>query len=285
MIVSINGKLLPLDEARISPLDRGFLLGEGIFETILVREGIPLFIEEHLLRFRKGASLIGVSLSFSDEEIASSISALLEANRLGEAYLRLTLSSGPKETEEKGEPTFLIFARQFEPHPQALYEKGVSVIISRSVRRNIASPLPRIKSTSYLENLLARKEAKGSGAFEAILLNERGEVAEGSCTNLFAVSGGLIFTPPLEANILAGVTRRVLLELFTRENFAFQERFFLETELREADEIFITNSLIGILPVSSLDASPVGEGRPGAITQKLSVAYERYVQDYLRRRR
>jgi len=284
--VSVNGRLLPADAPAVGVSDRGLLYGDGLFETLRAYDAAPFLLEEHLERLSASAAELRICDSLEAEAIGRDVAELLRANGLRDAYIRITLTRGAHtgrlELEPAARPTVCIVARPLRPLPPRLYDEGMTAIIA-SVRQNADSPLPRHKTLNYLANLVARTEAREQGADEAILLNTRGEVAEAASSNLFLLSGGRLITPSLEANILPGITRRVVLRLAEAAGCATEERTVGPDELGRADEVFLTNSIVGIVPVRAIDGRPVGSGAPGPTTRKLHAAYRGEVEGRQRR--
>jgi branched-subunit amino acid aminotransferase/4-amino-4-deoxychorismate lyase len=196
-IVHLNGSLVPLSQARLSPLDHGFLYGYGLFETMRAYSGHIFRLEGHLARLRRAAAFLGLGLDHLPD-LSRALYDTLGANHLMNARIRLTLSGGAGEPVPDvtacREPTLLITAREYAPHPDSVYRQGFRVAVS-AISRNTRSPLSGLKTLSYLDNLLARREARLAGVDEAIMLNEQGFVAEGSTSNVFLVSGNALRTP------------------------------------------------------------------------------------------
>jgi branched-chain amino acid aminotransferase len=279
-IVYLNGSLLPLSQARLSPLDYGLLYGYGLFETMRAYSGRIFRLEKHLARLFRSAKLLGIDLE-SIPDLEKAIYNILQANNLSSARIRLTLSGGEGEPVPDlfiRAPTVLIVARSYTPYSRQVYEQGFKAIVSR-IRRNTQSPASVIKSLNYLDNLLARQEAKLVSADEAILLNEQGFLAEGSMSNIFLVSDNALLTPSEDSGILPGITREVTLELAPSLDIKTMERKIALKELLQADEAFFTNSLIEIMPLTQVDGQNIGSGRAGAVTQRLIAAYEELVDE------
>ncbi len=279
-IVYLNGRLMPLSQARLSPFDYGFLYGYGLFETMRAYSGHVFRLEAHLARLHRAAQVLGISLDITPD-LSKAIYDTLGANHLTNARIRLTLSGGPGEPVPDiatcREPTVLINARDYAPYADSVYRQGFRAIVS-SVGRNTRSPVSGLKSLSYLDNLLARREARVAGAHEAILLNDQGFIAEGSTSNVFLVVGKVLFTPGEDCGILPGVTRAVVLELARSANIEAVEKRISPEELAAADETFCTNSLIEIMPITGIGEDAIGPGVPGAVTEKLIAAYRRLVE-------
>ncbi|GAI43845.1 unnamed protein product, partial [marine sediment metagenome] len=174
------------------------------------------------------------------------------------------------------QPTVLILAGHYKPYPEQVYEKGFRAVVS-SIRRNSQSPLSRLKSANYLENMLAKQEARAAGVDEAICLNEKGLLAEASMSNIFLVNDGILRTPGEQSGILPGITREVVLELASQLGINTFEQDIRLDELFQAQEAFLTNSLMEIMPLTEIDGKPVGSGRPGSLTKRLMVEYKKLV--------
>ena len=270
--VWLNGDLIAADAARIDPRDRGFLLGDGVFETFAATDGYVYRLAEHLERLSTGATVLGIPLPTNDIECA--VQTVLEANDLAQgcAALRLTLSHGvgPRGLLAPADPhpTLLLTATAASAPPEAM------TAVTVTVRRNEHSPTASIKHMSYLDNIIARNEAARSGADEAIMLNTAGNIAEASAANVFAIdSGGTLVTPALAEGALPGVTRRAVIELAAGLDIGVREIILSIERLAEADEAFLTNSLIGVCPLVALDGRPIGDGAPGPATRALKNAY------------
>lgn len=263
MIVSLNGELMSDTVARIDPADRGFLLGDGVFETIAVRRTAVRRLAAHLARFRAGADLLEIAVPGTDQRLAENIGAVLAANALKDAVVRMTLTRGPatRGLAPSGivMPTLLIAA-----YPMPAPADPARVIVATSTRRNERSPLARIKHTNYLDNLLARLEATKAGADDALVLNTAGNVAESTVANVFVLVDGYLLTPPVSDGALPGVTRAEAIKLARAE-----ERTVSPETLARASEVFLTNAL-GVRPVTHVGGRPVGDGEPGLITQLLA---------------
>jgi branched-chain amino acid aminotransferase len=252
MIVWIDGALMPVEAARIDPRDRGFTLGDGLYETIRVRSGEIVRIDRHFARLAEGLRVLDLPLVLDEAGWTDGMEAVLRENGLTDAALRLTVSRGVAARgmgpDPHARPTMVIAATPFAALPPA------RVIVARSTRRNEHSPLSRIKTTSCLDSIVARIEAARSGADDAVLLNSRGRVAEASAANLFAVIGGRLVTPPIADGALPGVMRGAILEATEAE-----ERSLTVADLNTADELLLTSSL-GVRSVLSLDGRPLACG-------------------------
>jgi branched-subunit amino acid aminotransferase/4-amino-4-deoxychorismate lyase len=209
----------------------------------------------------------------------------MEANELRNARIRLTVSAGEGDmTPDPGtcpSPTILITTQHLAPLTPKKYETGFKAAVS-FLRRNSQSPLSRLKSTCYMENILARTAARAAGCDEAIFLNEQGYLAEGSSTNIFLVSNGELITPCFESGVLPGITRDAVLEIARTSNIKATERWVQLNELIEAQEAFVTNSILELMPLVSVESRPIGTGKPGKLTGDLLFAYRKLVDETLR---
>lgn len=283
----INGRYLRSSEASISVLDRGFLYGDGLFETLRSYQGWPFRLRDHVDRLKSSARELKIPLTVSFKSFHRVIEKLLHLNRLEDAYLRITLTRGRKEAgfylAPPSQPVVVVQAAEL-PDYRSESRKGVRVIVS-AAKRSVTAPLVRHKTLNFLDNILARAEAFKQKAFEAIWLNTNGHVCEGSMTNIFAVKRGQVLTPPLGANILPGITREVIFELAARLparqgrlRRRIRETNLTGQQLTGADEIFLTNSLIEIIPVVKCDDTLIGSGQPGEVTCQLQKAYQSLVR-------
>ena len=275
--VSIDGRVGSPEEVTLKVTDNGFVFGDSAYETLRTYGGRPFELDRHLKRLRRSIALLGFELPTSDDEIKARIDACLSFARNGESYLRVIVSRGVGDMsyrfERIPEPTVAMYVKPLEPNHEALFEKGAAAVIV-SIRRNPVEALnPAIKASNLLNNALATREAYAKGAFEAILLNTRDEVAEGAGSNVFIVKDGRLLTPPLACGLLAGITRELVLEIAAATGVAFEERVLSAEDLRTADELFITSTLKELLPMVTLDGAPVGSGVPGPVTKALLRAY------------
>jgi branched-chain amino acid aminotransferase len=286
-IIYLNGRFIPSSKAKLSPLDHGFLYGYGLFETMRAYQGHIFRLDQHLTRLRRSAQSLGLTHSIlnvvdGQQSLEAACMETLEANKLKDARLRLTVSAGEGDmTPDPGtcsSPTVLIIARDLVPLPLGKYETGFKAVLS-SLRRNSQSPLSRLKSTCYMENILARMAARAAGCDEAILLNEQGYLAEGSTTNIFLASNEELITPSLESGVLPGITREAVLEIARAANIKTLERQVALKELIEAEEAFITNSILELMPLTWLEGKPIGTDKPGQLTKELLAAYKKLVDE------
>ena len=277
-IVYLNGSLMPRSQASISVLDYGFLYGFGLFETMRAYGGQVFLLDRHLSRLARSAEILGMPIGVAD--LKEAVMATIQANQLSEARIRITISIGEggiaPDPNTCNKPTVLILAGHYQPYPEQVYQKGFRAVIS-SIRRNSQSPLSRLKSANYLESILARQEARAAGVDEALCLNEKGLLAEVSMSNIFLVTDGILRTPGQGSGILPGITREVVLELASQLGINTLEHDIRLDELFHAQEAFLTNSLIEVMPLTQIDGKPIGSGSPGSFTKRLMVAYKELV--------
>ena len=280
-IIYFNGHLVPRAEAKLSPFDHGFLYGYGLFETMRAYEGHIFRLDRHLTRLRCSAESLGLRPKLDAFDLENACVETLQANKLKDARLRLTITAGEGDMTPDlntcSNLTVLVAARNFVPLPPERYEQGFKAALS-FLRRDSQSPLSRLKCTCYVSNILARMEAKAAGCDEAIMLNELGYIAEGSTANIFLVSKGELSTPSLESGILPGITREAVLEIARDLNIKTVERQVELRELSRAEEAFVTNSIIEVMPLTWLNGEPIGTGKPGKLTRNLMAAYKELVK-------
>ncbi len=286
-IVYLNGDLVPASEATVSAFNHGFLYGYGLFETIRTYNGAIFRLQRHLERLFKSADMLGLSTDLSRYNLEQAGYSVVEANGYSDARIRITVTAGrgdifPNPPLGRGITVF-IAAQPLIPLAPESYSRGYKAIIS-SWRRNSRSPLCRIKTICYTENILARQEARAGGADEALIFNEKGLLSECSSSNVFAVKQCKLVTPPLSSGILPGITREAVLELADMLAIPIQERSLKLAELGEVGEMFITNSILEVMPLTSIENRPVGDGMPGPVTSRIMGAYREMVKDFQMRR-
>lgn len=277
MNVWLNGALVDHDEARVSHADHGLLVGDGIFETLRVYEGMPFGLDEHLTRLFVGASALGLPAP-EPAELAGAVRDVLSANELTNARVRITMTSGtgpPGLARSGRRPTVIVTAVPLVPWP------ATATAVLSLFRRDAQSPLAGVKTTSLAKSVVALEEARAAGADEAILLNDRGELCEATTANVFCVLGGRIETPALSSGCLAGITRDHVLDLARAAGFDTVEARLPANVLREAEELFLTSSTREIQPLVALDGQPVGSGEPGPVTVRLADAYTQMIRTAL----
>lgn len=277
---SVNGIVTPAEEARVSVLDNGFSFGDSVYETLRTYNGRPFEWSRHLRRLRASAGRLGFEIPPTNDQLLVRLDAVLEPAGNPESYIRLIVSRGLGDLsyhfEKVKGPTVVIVVKPYGGHPAWHYADGIPVALVK-VRRNHPQALdPAIKSSNLLNNVLAVREAQARGAEEAILLNQKGEIAEGASTNVFVVRGDTLITPLLETGILAGITREVVLELALRLGIPAREQALAPEDFLSADEAFLTSTTREVVPIRAVDDRALGPGRPGPVTLRLLEAYRAY---------
>ena len=278
-IVYLNGCLMPRSQASISVLDYGFLYGYGLFETMRAYGGQVFRLNSHLSRLARSAEILGLPIEAL--ELKGAVMDTIQANKLSDARIRITISIGEggmtPDPSTCDKPTVLILAGHYQPYPEQVYQKGFRAVVS-SIRRNSQSPLSRLKSANYLESMLAKQQARAAGVDEALCLNEKGLLAEASMSNIFLVTDGILRTPGQESGVLPGITRETILELASQLGINTLEQDIRLDELFHAQEAFLTNSLIEVMPLTEIEGKLIGSGRPASLTKRLMVAYKEIVR-------
>jgi len=277
MKIYIDGKYYDERNARISVFDHGLLYGDGIFEGIRAYNGRVFKLKEHTDRLFYSAKSILLKIPMNHAEVMDAIVETCRRNRVRDGYIRLVVTRGagtlglnPNRCKN---PSLIIIAGKIQLYPPELYQRGME-IITVPTTRNLHSALnPAIKSLNYLNNILAKIEANNAGCEEAIMLNAEGFVAECTGDNIFIVKEGHLFTPPLSAGALYGVTRRVVMDLATQSGLAVSEPNLTRYDLFNADECFLTGTAAELMPVVKIDGREIGSGKPGPVTASLVTQY------------
>ncbi len=270
----LNGKILPVTDAKVGVYDIGLLRGFGIYEALMTYGKKPFRLADHLERFRRSAAFLGVEIPATDEEITQALAEVIKLNGYDESIVRMLLTGGPAfagiEYAPKT-PTFYILVEEFQPLPPEMYSEGSSVTVYEHLRQ-----FPQFKTTNYIQAVLLQKERKEKKALE-ILYTWAGNALEFATSNLFIVKNGSIITP--EKNILPGITRKVALEL-ARKEFPVEERDIPLPELYGADEVYLTSSFKNIVPVVNIGGRRIADGTPGPVTQKMMERFHEYTQNH-----
>jgi len=280
-VVNVNGRITGERDAVISVFDHGFVYGEGVYETLRTYRRSPFLYDRHVHRLRRSAAMIELPVPFSDDALLKQIDATMATADLGghEAYIRVLLTRGIGEltydVRATPTPSVVIIVKPHVDPPAEVYERGVPVTISSVVRNHPSALNPLIKSNNLMNSALAMQEAYRRGAFEAVMRNYRGELAECTTSNLFVVKGGVAFTPPLDAGLLPGITREFVFALGKRLNVNVVEATLRDDDLRGADEAFLTGTTREIVPIVSVDETKIGIGVPGPVTLSLLSAFRR----------
>ena len=272
--VNVNGVVTDGDQAVVSVFDHGFLYGDGVYETLRTYNRQPFLLDRHLTRLRASADRLALEVPPTDATLETRIlETMHDVNPGGEVTIRMLVTRGVGELTYDPvacpRPTIVIIARPHTPIPDTILRDGISVVVASVLRNHPRSVDPSIKSNNLLNNVLAMQEAIRQGAYEAILLNHRGELAECSQSNLFAVRDGVVLTPPLDAGLLEGVTRNFLFEVGADIGVPVREAVLRYADLEQVDELFITSTTREVIPVVRVGERPVGSGHPGPIASRL----------------
>lgn len=285
MWIFLNDRFVRKEDALISVFDHGFLYGDGIYETLRSYGPHIFLLREHLRRLYRSADLIGLTIPLEEGAWLPILSEAMQRNHVGQAgrdaYLRITVSRGPGDIGLDPAlcqaPTIVVLSKPLTRPADHLYQTGVD-LVTATIRRNHPSALsPQIKSLNFLNNILAKRDAITAKAFDAIMLNPAGELAECTTSNLFLVRQGRLLTPSIDCGILDGLTRNLVLELARRDSIQSEEGHFLPALLREAEECFITNTSSEILPVRSVDGAHLPSRPPGPLTSRLQRLFHTHV--------
>ena len=281
MWIYLNDKFVPQAEAMVSVFDHGFLYGDGVYETIRSYGSRIFMLDHHLARLYRSAEAIGLTIPIPMQRWPNLLHESMTRNDLDnarqDAYLRITISRGVGDLGLDPAlcptPTVVIMAKPLTTPPVALYENGVALIIA-TTRRNLPSTLsPQIKTTNFLNNILAKREAIAAGVFDSIFLNWEEHLTECTVSNLFFVADGCLRTPAVDCGILDGITRDIAIQLARELRIPVEEGRFTPDQLYQATECFLTNTSMEIMPVTSVDRRPIGQGKPGPITQTLRAQF------------
>jgi len=277
--VWLNGEMVDRDDAKISVFDHGVLYGDGVFEGIRSYGGKVFRLEAHVRRLYDSARGIRLSIPLTPAEMAKAICETREANGLEDSYLRVVVTRGAGtlglDPNRCPKPNIFIICDKITLYPKELYENGLEVITAATMRNHPNAVNPRLKSLNYLNNILAKIEAIDAGTLEAVMLNHLGYVAECTGDNLFIVRDGVLFTPPIAAGILEGITRDEILAIARDQGIKVREENLTRQDLYVADECFLTGTAAEVVPVVRIDKRPIGDGKPGPVTQRLAEEFRR----------
>lgn len=276
-MVNVNGRIFDKEHAVISVFDHGFLYGEGVYETLRTYGGRPFLFDRHMRRLRNSAQMLALNVPLTNEDIAKRFDDTAKAAGLPapghEAYLRILVTRGVGDLSydpaECPEASVVIIAKPLVEVADSIIRNGARIVMSSIVRNHPGSVNPIIKSNNLINSALAMQEAVKKGAFEALMRNYRGELAECSTANIFIVKNGAALTPPLDAGLLAGLTREFLFEIGAGIGIPVREQTLRDEDLFGADEAFFTSTTRELVPVTQVDDRTIGSGKPGPVTLKL----------------
>ena len=281
MKVWLNGKLVDKRAAKVGVWDHGLLYGDGVFEGIRVYGGKVFHAQPHIDRLFDSAKVIRLAIPYTKQELTDAIYDTLHANGGTDAYVRLAVTRGDGNLGlnpfQCPAPTVFIIVDKIELYPEEMYREGMAVIIAKTIRTAATMLSPSVKSMNYLNNIMAKIEAIDAGVTEAVMLNDKGEVAECTGDNIFIVKAGTVITPPPQAGILIGITRGVVIKLAEQYRVPLREQAIRPEDLYAADECFLTGTAAEVIPVTKIDGRAIGTGRPGPVSLKLFNAFRQYI--------
>jgi branched-chain amino acid aminotransferase len=289
--VNVNGRVSDQDHAAISVFDHGFLYGEGVYETLRTYNGQPFLFDRHMRRLRKSAGMLALTVPLADGDLDDRCRETMRTAGLGdapgrEAYIRILVTRGIGELTYDLTacpiPSIVIIVKPHVDPPRDVFERGVKVALVSVVRNHPGSVNPLIKSNNLLNNALAMQEALHKGGFEGVMRNYKGELAECTQSNLFVVRNGVALTPPIDAGLLAGITREFLFEVGAASGIAVREAVLRDEDLLDADEAFLTSTTREAVPIVQVDDRPIGSGKPGPVTLALLDGFRRKAQELTR---
>ena len=277
--VWLNGKLVDREDAKISVFDHGLLYGDGVFEGIRSYNGRVFRLKEHIRRLFDSANGIRLAIPMTPDELAKAVADTIQANGLKDAYIRVVVTRGvgtlgldPNRCQA---PTVFVITDKIVLYPPELSENGLEIITAATMRNHPNAVNPRLKSLNYLNNILAKIEAIDAGTLEAVMLNHQGFVAECTGDNLFIVRDGVLFTPPIAAGILEGITRDEIIAIAEDLGIKVREENLTRHDLYVANECFLTGTAAEVVPVVRIDKRTIGEGHPGPVTKRLLEEFHR----------
>lgn len=281
MKIFLNEQLVDRSEAKISVFDHGLLYGDGIFEGIRLYDGCVFKLEEHLERLEYSAKAIMLDLPWSRQEISDAVCETCRANGLKDGYIRLVVTRGEGSLglsiKNCDTPQLIVIADKIQLYPEEFYERGLEIITVPTRRVNHAALPPTVKSLNYLNNVLAKIEAQHLGYHEAIMLNDQGYVAECTGDNIFILHKGELITPSASAGALKGITRDTVLQIADELGVPWRESNLTRYDIWVAEELFLSGTAAEIIPIVKVDARPIGNGEPGALTGKFLDRFRRRV--------
>ncbi len=280
--IYVDGKFFAEADAKVSVFDHGLLYGDGIFEGIRFYNGRVFRLEEHLQRLWDSARSICLEIPMTMTEMTEALLETIRQNDLRDGYIRLVVTRGvgnlglnPAQCKK---PSVIIIVAQIALYPESVYKSGLTVVTVATRRTNPASLNPAVKSLNYLNNVMARIEANLANADEALMLNDQGNVAECTADNVFVIKNGQIFSPPISAGALRGITRSVAFEIAAELGIKITETNITRHDVFIADECFLTGTAAEVIPVIKADGRPIGNGRPGPISTRMIARFREIVR-------
>jgi branched-chain amino acid aminotransferase len=280
--VYLNGEIVEPADAKISVYDHGLLYGDGVFEGIRVYRGKAFLLEEHVDRLYESARAIRLEIPLSPEKMTAAIDETVAATGFTDGYIRLVVTRGAGslglDIRKTSHPQVVIIVDTIALYPPEIYEQGMRLVTASTIRNHPQALSPRIKSLNYLNNIMAKIEGVDAGTVEALMLNHKGEVAECTGDNIFILKDGVIKTPPTDAGILDGVTRKAVIWLARQAGYEVAETTLTRHDIYVADECFLTGTAAEVIAVVALDGRRIGDGNPGPVTVELREAFQAFAE-------
>ncbi|MEE9368688.1 MAG: branched-chain-amino-acid transaminase [Pontiella sp.] len=279
MKIFLGNKLVDEKDAVVSVFDHGLLYGDGVFEGIRAYNGRVFLLDEHIDRLYDSAKAIALNIPMTKQEMSEAVVETCKANEIADGYVRLVVTRGRGTLGlnpylcDKAE--IIVIAAKIQLYPQDLYDNGLKIVTVGTIRNHPEAINPRIKSLNYLNNVMAKIEAINAGCMECLMLNHKGEVAEASGDNVFAVKNGVLSTPPASCGALEGLTRNKVMQLAKDAGYEVRESVMQRYDLYVADEVFLTGTAAEIISVVDIDKRVIGDGNPGKVTAELSALYSK----------
>jgi branched-chain amino acid aminotransferase len=281
--IYISGKFVPQEDAKISVYDHGLLYGDGVFEGLRSYRGKVFRLREHVVRLYESACAIWLEIPMTQDAMCDAVNEAVRVNKIDDGYIRLVVTRGAGtlglDPNRCSNPQVIIIADAISLYPPELYEEGLEIVTVSVQRTSPAALSPRIKSLNYLNNILAKIEGLQAGCIEALMLNHKGEVAECTGDNVFLVRRGVLYTPPLDAGILGGITRDAVIELARDAGIEVRETALTKHDVYIADECFLTGTAAEVVPVVKVDSRTIGTGRPGPVTRDLEKRFKELTRE------
>lgn len=283
MKIWLDGKLVDRDEAKVSVFDHAVLYGDGCFEGIRFYSGKVFRLQEHIERLFNGMRYLMIDLPWSFDEVCKATEETVAASGMSDGYIRLVVTRGVGDLglnpRNCPTPSMFIIVEDIALYPKEMYENGLSLITSSYRRPDPDAICQQVKSLNYLNSISAKLEAVQQGAGEALMLNERGNVAECTGDNIFIVSKGVVMTPPLTESALGGITRHAVMDICAELGIPCEERVMNRYDVLSADECFLTGTAAEVIAVSSLDGRTIGTGHAGPVTMRILARYKELVRE------
>jgi branched-chain amino acid aminotransferase len=281
--IYINGTFYDKEDAKISVYDHGLLYGDGVFEGMRSYGGKVFRLDDHLERLWFSAKAIWLEIPSTNQQMADAVNETLAKNKIQDGYIRLVVTRGAGtlglDPNKTSDPQVIIIADKIVLYPDELYENGLEIITVSTQRNHPAALSPRIKSLNYLNNILAKIEGLQAGCIEALMLNHKGEIAECTGDNIFLIRDQRIYTPPTDAGILEGITRKAVIDLAEEMGNPVHQVALTRHDVYIADECFLTGSAAEVIPVVKVDSRQIGTGKPGPITHELKQRFHRLTRE------